>query len=129
MQGQGQTPEGGPEVVEVGAVGKLVGQCVAQGIRVLRRLRREVDGGSEHPEQAGGGQARRRIDGDGGVNALQPLPPLSQPTIEAKVGDQHDRSRQSRPRQPQGKNDLFRGQDIAVPGNCLPISPQTAHCV
>ena len=36
----------------------------------VARLGGEVDGGLEHPEQAGGGQMRRCVDGDGGVHPL-----------------------------------------------------------
>ena len=37
VEGQGQTPQEGPDVVPVGIVGQLVGQHVPQGVGVFRR--------------------------------------------------------------------------------------------
>ena len=71
MEGQGDTPEGGPDVVPVGVVGPLVGQYMAQDGLVLHSLRGEVDGGVKQSEQAGGGQAFHQVDGK---RALQECP-------------------------------------------------------
>ena len=129
MEGQSQAPEQGPDVVPVGVVGQLMGQHMAQSVGVFRRPRGHVDGGLEYPEQAGGTQVRRRVDGDGGLCPLQRFPPLSQSAIEAQIGGQYHQRRQSRASDPDNDQHFQGGHHKKVVGNALPVIDHAAGVV
>ena len=54
-------------MVALAEVGVLVGDDVAEHGRVGGTLRRHIDGGPQYSEQAGGGQAHRRVNRKGAV--------------------------------------------------------------
>ena len=100
VEGQGQAPEEGPDVVSVPEVGELVGEHMGADPPVLRRLRGEVDGGAEHPAQAGGGQAVRLIHRQGTIRQGQRAAALAEFLGKPQVSGQHRQQDHAGPRPP-----------------------------
>ena len=72
-------------MVAVTEVRLLVQHGHTRALIRLERGRREVDGGPEHSEKAGRGQARRYIDGTRGVIELKPPSLAAQAEIERAI--------------------------------------------
>ena len=89
VEGQGQAPEKGPDVVPVPEVGELVGEHMGADCSVLRRLRGEVDGGAEHPAQTGGGQLLRLIHRQGTARCGEGAAASAELLSKPQIGGQH----------------------------------------
>ena len=100
MEGQSQAPEEGPDVVPVPEVGELVGEHMGADCSVRRRLRGEVDGGAEHPAQAGGGQPVRLIHRQGTARRGERPSASAEFLGKPQVGGQHRQQDPAGPRRP-----------------------------
>lgn len=114
MERQAQAPQNRPDVVLVDVVGQLVGQDVSPDRPVFRRLGGQVDGGPEQAEEAGGGQAVRRVERQGAVGLLQELTALFQPPGKAEVGPEHGQRHQNRGCRPQSKDNLPGRPEVSI---------------
>ena len=89
---QAHIPQNSPQVVPVAVVGPFVDQDVAQ-MGLLHRSFIEVDGGPEHPEEAGGGQSPHQIYWQIARARLrrkrQALPFSAEVDIKFQVGQDH----------------------------------------
>ena len=65
MEDEADTAQEAPQVVSVPVVGQLMLDHMPQPRRVLRRLRRHIDGGASKPEKAGGVRFLREVDRQG----------------------------------------------------------------
>ena len=86
VEGQTQAPQGRPDVVPVDKVGQLVGQDMGSDPVVFGGLRGQVDGGAEQPEQTGGGQTLRHIDGQRAAGQAERAAALDQTAKKMKIG-------------------------------------------
>ena len=126
MEGQGGTPEGGPDVVLVGVVGCLVGQYMAQGCFVFRNLRSEVDGGVKQAGQAGGGQAFHQVDGKGTLGNVQGTAGAAQPCGKAQVVPGQAQEHHHRSCSPQDRQDTGDSGEKGVIGITVLLQDRAA---
>ncbi len=92
-------PQDTPDMVALAEVGVLVGDDVAEHGRVGGTLRRHIDSGPQYSEQAGGGQAHRRVNRKGAVRRQgEAHPPQS--AGKPQVGPGQPQGDHAAPRQP-----------------------------
>ena len=89
-------------MVPVPEVGELVGEHMGADCSVRRRLRGEVDGGAEHPAQAGGGQTVRLIHRQGTARRGEGAAAFAELLGKMQVGDQHRQQHRPHSRRPEG---------------------------